>query len=86
MLSVVISPAALGEMSDYTADVDRLVEWIKSARPAVEGKPVLLPGENGEQIRREREQHGIPISDVTRDRLVAVAERLGVAVPFARAG
>jgi uncharacterized oxidoreductase len=86
MLSLVISPAALGDMSDYAADVDRLVDWIKSARPAVEGQPVLLPGENGERTRREREKHGIPIDGVTRDRLTMIAERLGVAVPFAQAG
>jgi uncharacterized oxidoreductase len=82
MLSIVISPAALGSMSEYTDDVERLVDWIKSAPPSTDGKPVLLPGENGEQIGVERRKNGIPIDEVTRSRLVAVAQRLGAADPF----
>jgi uncharacterized oxidoreductase len=81
MLSIVISPNALGSGSAYMADVDQLTAWIKSARPSREGTPVALPGENGARIRAERLANGIPLGAVILDRLAETARRLGVAAP-----
>jgi uncharacterized oxidoreductase len=79
MLSIVIQPAALACGSAYSEDVGRLVDWIKSARPAAADRPVLLPGEKGARIRAERLERGIPLDRVTAGKLDAAARELGLA-------
>jgi hydroxycarboxylate dehydrogenase B len=86
MLSIVIAPASLGSASGFLADAGRLAEWIRSARPAAEGDPVLLPGEKGERTRAERLARGIPLDGAIRRKLAAAARRLDVAVPDFLAG
>ncbi|HUC16702.1 MAG TPA: Ldh family oxidoreductase [Acetobacteraceae bacterium] len=81
MLSIVIAPASLEPASGYGDDVSRLAAWIRSTRPSVEGKDVLLPGENGERTKAERLVTGIPLASVTCRKLAETARRLDVAPP-----
>jgi uncharacterized oxidoreductase len=79
MLSIIVQPAALGCDDSYSEDVARLVGWIRSARPAAEGRPVLLPGEKGTRIRAERLEKGIPLDGAIAGKLDATAKALGLA-------
>jgi hypothetical protein len=47
MLTLAVDPARLGDGHAFAADVARLTDWVRSARPAVPGEPPLLPGEIG---------------------------------------
>jgi uncharacterized oxidoreductase len=81
MLSIVVSPGALGSQSAFAADVEQLAAWIKSARPLDEGKPVMLPGETGERTRAARLAAGIPLDRAIRIKLRDTARNLGVEAP-----
>ena len=81
MLSIVIAPKALGSEQAFGADVAQLAEWIRSARPLDEEKPVLLPGENGERTRARRLKEGIPLDDSISAKLRDTALKLQVEVP-----
>jgi hydroxycarboxylate dehydrogenase B len=77
MLSIYIDPARLGseillrEVEEYAAEV-------KSARPAVSGGEVLVPGEPEERMRTERLARGVPLTEDTWAAIVATARAVGV--------
>jgi len=81
MLSIVINPDRLSGDDYFAEDLKSLVKWTKSARPAVEGGEVLVPGEIEHQTKVERLSNGIPLDDATIDGLTSVATELGIEVP-----
>jgi uncharacterized oxidoreductase len=81
MLSIVINPDQLSGRDFFAEDLQRLIEWTKSSRPAVEGGEVLVPGEIEHRTKVDRLRNGIPLDDATIDGLVTVASRLGLAMP-----
>lgn len=83
MLSIAFAPEALGQGGAFGGDVERLVSWVKTARPAREGERPLLPGEPEQRLRAERLASGLPLDATTCAQLAAAADKLGVAVPDA---
>jgi len=72
---------ALGSFETFTSEVDRLGSAI-AALPRADGvERVLLPGERGDGMRKEREASGIPIAKGTWSRLRAAADKVGVTAP-----
>jgi ureidoglycolate dehydrogenase (NAD+) len=72
---------ALGSLETFTSEVDRLGSAI-AALPRADGvERVLLPGERGDGMRKEREASGIPIAKGTWSRLRAAADKVGVTAP-----
>jgi uncharacterized oxidoreductase len=78
MLSIVIDPARLSTRDSMMADIDAMIGWVKSAKPADEELPVLVAGEPERIARAERMANGIEIDDTTWGQLTAIAERYQV--------
>ena len=80
-LAIAVDLAALGNLGNFTAEVDKLHDAI-AALPRAEGiERILLPGERGDAVRDAREATGIPIPPGTWKRLSATAATLGVQAP-----
>lgn len=65
----------------YYAEVDGMIDWLKSCKPAEGFEEVLLPGEPERRTERQRRLRGIPIDEETWHQICETAESLGVAVP-----
>jgi ureidoglycolate dehydrogenase (NAD+) len=80
-LAIAVDLAAFGDLDRFTEDADALGDAL-AALPTADGvERVLLPGERGDTVLREREAHGIPIPQGTWARMVKAADSVGVAVP-----
>lgn len=80
-LAIAVDLSAFGDVEAFKREADALGEAI-AALPRAEGvERILLPGERGDAILREREAHGIPIPQGTWARLVKAAQSVGVAAP-----
>jgi uncharacterized oxidoreductase len=75
MLSIVIDPARLSTRDSMIAEIDAMIAWVKSAKPADPDLPVLVAGEPERIAKAERLAHGIEIDDTTWGQLSAIAER-----------
>ncbi|WP_439578830.1 malate/lactate/ureidoglycolate dehydrogenase [Elioraea sp.] len=82
MLTLAIDPSRLGGAHDVGADIARLTDWVRSARPAVPGEPPLLPGEIERRTRTERLRNGIPLDRETMRQLAEAAAAHRVTLPF----
>ncbi len=80
---IAIDIAAFTAVSGYKAQVDAMVTALKSLSPAEGVDEILVPGERGDNIMAGRNADGIPLPRGTWNRLAAVAEALGVALPAA---
>src|SRR5580698_3970791 len=75
MLSIVIDPGRLSVRDSMMAEIDAMIGWVKSAKPAEADLPVLIAGEPEQIARTERLAHGIEIDDTTWAQLSEIAER-----------
>lgn len=75
MLSIVIDPAKLSARDSMMAEIDAMIAFVKSAKPADPDLPVLVAGEPERIARAERMANGITIDDETWTQLSAIAER-----------
>ena len=65
MLSLYAAPGAFGEGAAFAQAVDDYIDWVKSARPATAGTPVLMPGEPEKREAEERRAEGLPLAENT---------------------
>ena len=75
MLSIVIDPARLSMRDSMMNEIDAMISWVKSAKPADQDLPVLVAGEPERIARAERIAAGIEIDDATWAQLSAIVER-----------
>jgi hydroxycarboxylate dehydrogenase B len=80
MLSIVIDPVRLSTRDSMMAEIDAMIAWVKSAKPADPDLPVLVAGEPEQLARAGRIAKGIEIDDTTWDQLSAIAERYQIRV------
>jgi uncharacterized oxidoreductase len=80
MLSIVIDPARLSARDTMLAEIDAMIAWVKSAKPADDDLPVLVAGEPERIARAERMANGIEIDDTTWGQLAAIAERYQIRI------
>jgi hydroxycarboxylate dehydrogenase B len=80
MLSIVIDPARLSTRDSMMAEIDAMIGWVKSAKPADPDLPVLVAGEPEQIARAQRLAHGIEVDDQTWSELSAIAERYQIPV------
>jgi uncharacterized oxidoreductase len=80
MLSIVIDPARLSTRDSMMAEIDAMIAWVKSAKPAEEDLPVLVAGEPERMARAKRLADGIEVDDTTWAQLVDIAERYQIRV------
>jgi ureidoglycolate dehydrogenase (NAD+) len=76
-----IDIAAFTSLQQYRADVDSLIEGIKSLPKAEDIDEILVPGEPEDRVYDERVENGIPLPQGTIHNLEKVATRFGVPVP-----
>lgn len=80
-VAIAVDLAALGDADAFVNEVEQLAAAI-SELPRAEGvERILLPGERGDRMYREREAGGIPIPNGTWSRLLAAAASVGVKPP-----
>ncbi|HUC17005.1 MAG TPA: malate/lactate/ureidoglycolate dehydrogenase [Acetobacteraceae bacterium] len=77
MLSIYLAPSGFGAPRFAQAILD-YVAYVKSARPAVAGGEVLIPGEPEQRVRAARLAGGIPLQLRTWEAIVATARVLGL--------
>jgi uncharacterized oxidoreductase len=80
MLTIVIDPARLSARDSMMAEIDAMIDWVKSAAPSDPELPVLVAGEPERIARAERLAKGIEIDNETWNQLTAIAERYQIAV------
>ncbi len=61
----VMNVASFREFPAFSAEIERFINYIKSAKRAAGVDEILMPGERGWNEQRKREQEGIPIDDET---------------------
>src|ERR1700761_1139564 len=79
MLTIVIDPARLSARDSMMAEIDAMIEWVKSAAPSDPELPVLVAGEPERIARAARLAKGIEVEDETWRQLCAIAERYQIA-------
>jgi uncharacterized oxidoreductase len=80
MLSIVIDPARLSSRDSMMSEIDAMIAWVKSAKPADPELPVLIAGEPERLARAERLAKGIEVDNETWSQLSAIAERYQIAL------
>ncbi len=75
MLSIVIDPARLSARDSMMAEIDAMVSFVKSAKPADPDLPVLVAGEPEQIAKAERMAKGIYVDDETWAQLSDIAQR-----------
>jgi len=77
MLSIIVSPEALGTQANYFSELESFVHW---AQLPSEGQSptVLLPGDPERATKAERLEHGIPVDRNTWLQIVAAGQLVGV--------
>ncbi len=73
---IVMDPHRLGDANWIAREVDAMVDYTKSARPANADEPVLVPGDPERAARVERGRNGIFIPERTWELLLDAGERL----------
>jgi uncharacterized oxidoreductase len=80
MLSIVIDPAKLSTRDSMLAEIDAMIEWVKSAKPSEPDLPVLIAGEPERIARAERMAKGVEVDNETWSQLKAIAERYQISI------
>ena len=85
MLSVVFDPGRLVDRAWMQAEIDALLDYVKSAPPADPGQPVMVAGDPERKASAERQADGIEIDPTTWEELLTAGEALGLGRAEARA-
>ncbi len=80
-LCIAVNIAAFSDPREFRAQVDHLVEILKSQPRAQGTDEIMVPGERGDRVLEERRRTGIPIRDGIWKQLETIAARHGVAMP-----
>ena len=78
MLSVFLDPARFQSDAAFTAEVNRFIEWVKSAEKATPDGEILMPGEIEARTKAKRLKGGIEIDETTWKQIVETAKSVGV--------
>jgi len=78
VLMTAINVEAFVPVKDFKAEVDRLIEEIKSSPPRAGFQEVLLPGEREHRTMEKRRKEGIPIDEKSWKDIVDTCLKLGV--------
>jgi uncharacterized oxidoreductase len=82
---LVIDPQAFSP-TDFKAEVEAFVRYLKATPPAEGFEEVLYPGEIEHRTEQRRRQAGIPIEDATWRRLGEIAAKFGITAPRVMSG
>jgi LDH2 family malate/lactate/ureidoglycolate dehydrogenase len=68
-------------LEEFTAEVRRLIDYIKSCPTTTGVDEIVYPGERAARTRCCRQRHGITIDPETWQRLQTLAQARGIQVP-----
>ena len=78
MLSILLDPARFGTEALLWPEIDRYIEFVRSARTAPGHDRIRLPGEPEEEMRALRRANGVPLPHKVRASLASTANSLGL--------
>jgi uncharacterized oxidoreductase len=78
VLMTALNVEAFVPVKDFKAEVDRLVEEIKSSPPRPGFQEVLLPGEREHRMMEKRRKEGIPIDERSWKNIVETCQKLDI--------
>jgi hydroxycarboxylate dehydrogenase B len=78
---IVIDISAFVEPSEFRAEIEDLLNYVKSAPLASGVEAIMYPGEPEAKEQRRREREGIPLEDETWQQVTALAQQLGISLP-----
>ncbi|MDP6953690.1 MAG: Ldh family oxidoreductase, partial [Alphaproteobacteria bacterium] len=78
MLSIVLDPAALGEVDFFRSELDEITRYVKSSAPAEGVDAVMVPGDPERKQRAARGANGINIDATTWQEILDAAESVGL--------
>jgi len=81
MFSILFAPAKFTVSDTFSADISRLIEWVKASPPAQPGGEVLVPGEPERRNRADRIANGIALDAATLGQMAEAAQAVGLAKP-----
>ena len=67
MFSIYINPDKLISKENFSEEVDRYVNFFKSAKPIKNNEDVYIPGEIENNTKIDRTKNGIPMTKTTWD-------------------
>ena len=80
MLSIYLDPKFFQEDREFSAEIHRFVEWVKSSEKAQPDGEILMPGEIEEKTKARRIRDGIELDDTTWKSIVDTGKSVGVDV------
>jgi uncharacterized oxidoreductase len=80
MLSILLDQRRFQSESEFTAELERFIAWVKSSEKAVSGGEILMPGEVEARNRAQRVRDGIELDETTWGQLMQVGKSLNVAI------
>ena len=78
MLSIILDPAAVGDLATYDAEVSAMIDYIYASEPADGVDKVMIPGDPERQSTRARNAEGIEIDDNSWQDIMQAADRAGL--------
>ena len=78
MLSIYIDPARLDDGAGWGGMVADYIDFVRAARPADPGSPVMIPGDPERRARADRLANGVPLPADTWNSLAAAARSVGL--------
>ena len=69
---LVLNVASFRGFPGFSAEIERFIEYLKSAKRAAGVDAIRMPGERGWKAQRKREQEGIPIDAKTWEQIQAL--------------
>lgn len=77
-----IDIATFTDVSDFKANVDRLIEELKKVRKVPGVDEIMMPGEVEFRTHQQRMRDGIPIAPLVAKDILTLAKQLDIKVPF----
>jgi uncharacterized oxidoreductase len=78
MLSVIIDPARLVDQMWLSAELDAVIAYVKSSRPGISGKAVVVAGDPERAMRNQRLREGIPMNKTTWEEITLAGQKVGM--------
>jgi uncharacterized oxidoreductase len=80
MLSIIIDPAAVGDLQAFDDEVTAMIDYIYASTPADGTEKVLIPGDPEQITKAARESRGIDIDDNSWNDVIRSGEAAGLTV------
>ncbi len=81
VFGLAIHVARLRPLDEFTAEMERMLAYVRDVPLEPGAGPVRIPGESGAAVREERLRDGVPVADYCWRELEPLARRFGVPLP-----